>query len=381
MFEYQREGNVFVKCAGGLEEPLARELDALGCERVEPQYLGVSVRTDMRTLYRMVLESRLASHVLAPLTRFPCRNEHELYDEIKKRDWSMILDCDRTFAIMSHVWDSRITHGRYAAQKMKDAIADRFVEQEGRRPSVDRDDPDVWLDLNIRSNHATVSIDASRGAMHRRGYRKQSVEAPMQETLAAAILTGARWHGERPLYDPMCGSGTVLAEGLMMAGNVPAGFRRCKRTAPVSSMPDYDQGLWDKVRAQAEAARVELPVGLVAGSDLDRDAIKATRANLRRVPGGSEVPLSRVDFRDLDGVENALIVTNPPYGVRLEDKRTAAGIFEDLGNWLKRKCTGSTAWVLCGDKELVGALGLRPKRKIPIRNGGLECVLVELELY
>jgi len=381
MFDYQQQGNVFAKCAGGLEEPLARELHDLGCDRIEPQYLGVSFQVNPRTLYRTVLESRLASHVLAPLTNFRCGSEYDLYNEIKNRDWSMILDCDRTFAIQSHVSDSRITHERYAAQKMKDAIADWFVDKEGIRPSVDRENPDVWLDLNIRRNHATVSIDASRGAMHRRGYRKQSVTAPMQETLAAAILTGARWHGERPLYDPMCGSGTVLAEGLMMAGNVPAGFRRCKRSAPVSSLPDYDQGLWDKVRADAEAARVELPVGLVAGSDLDRDAIKASRTNLRRVPGGSDVPLSRADFRGLDGVENSLIVTNPPYGVRLEDRRTAHGIFEDLGNWLKRRCNGSTAWVLCGDKELVGALGLRPKRKIPIRNGGLECVLVELELY
>ena len=381
MFDYQRNGDVFAKCAGGLEEPLARELSVLGARRIEPLYLGVSFQADPRTLYRSVLESRLASHVLAPLITFECRSEHDLYDTTRSLDWSLVLDCDRTFAIQSHVSDSRITHGQYAAQKMKDAIADWFVDKEGRRPSVDRENPDVWFDLNIRRNNATISIDASGGAMHRRGYRKESVTAPMQETLAAAILTGARWHGERPLYDPMCGSGTVLAEGLLMAGNVPAGWRRCRRKAPTSALPDFDQALWDQVRADAEAARVEVPVGLVRGSDLDRDAVKASRTNLRRVPGGGEVQLSRVDFRELPGVENSLIVTNPPYGVRLEDRDTAFAIYRDLGDWLKRGCTGSTAWVLCGEKELVGALGLRPKRKIPIRNGGLECVLVELELY
>ncbi len=381
MFIYQENGEAFAKCAGGLEDPLARELAELGAEDIAPTFRGVAFRADPRTLYRAVLESRLSSHVLAPLVSFECRSDQELYDAAKRVDWSTLLGLDDTFAIQARVVQSTITHERYAVQRLKDGIADWFMDREGKRPSVDRENPTIRFDLNIRRDRAVISIDASRGALHMRGYRTESVEAPMRETLAAAILEGARWDGSQPLVDPMCGSGTVLAEGLLRVGGVPAGWRRCRRRPPVSSLPDFDQAVWDDVWTATQAVRRDVPEGLIRGSDIDSGALRATRANLRKVPGGSGVTLSRSDFRDLDGFQDSLIVVNPPYGVRLEDHDTALELYRDLGSWLKHKCTGSTAWVLCGDKELVWALGLRPKIKVPVRNGALDCTLVQLELY
>jgi len=288
---------------------------------------------------------------------------------------------DQTLAVTAQVSDSHIRHSQFAAQRLKDAIVDGFRERTGRRPSVDRREPDLWLNLNIRRNRATIAVDTGGGPLHRRGYRLDGVAAPLQETLAAAIVRLAGWAGERPLVDPFCGSGTLLAEGLMKAARIPAGRLRMSGKAPMRVLPDFDAALWRSVRAEADDRIRELPEGLIRGGDLDREAVKAARANLARLPGGDAVRLAVRDFRETGPAPDATIVANPPYGIRLQDHERAQGLFREIGNWLKRHCAGSTAWLLCGEKSLLKSIGLKTGRRIPLWNGGMECRLVRLDLY
>jgi len=380
VFEYRKYGRFFAQCARGLEDLLADEVRVLGASASRARVRGVEFRADQRALYAIVLGSRLAGRVLAPLLTFDCHSDRYLYSTARKVDWDAFLSPQHTFAIVANVARSKIDHSQFAAQRLKDAIVDHFRESCGERPSVDRREPDVWLNLHINQDRAVISLDVSGGALHRRGYRLESVEAPLQETLAAAVLQLSGWRGEGPLVDFMCGSGTFLAEAWLMLSHIPPGWRMAEKS-PLSCMPDFDTALWDQVLAKAKDAHREADPRLLIGSDLDQAAVKASRTNLASLPDGDLIRITTRDFRDVDVPEGATIVVNPPYGVRLEARERVGALYKDLGDHLKRNCRGAKAWVLCGDVELVKRVGLRPKRRIPFWNGGLECRLIELDLY
>ena len=197
-------------------------------------------------MYRVNYMTRLATRVLAPLLTFDCHSDKYLYKTAYSIPWSELLSVKSTFAIDANVTASRIKHSQYAAQKLKDAIVDQFREESGVRPNVETRDPDIWLNLFIRNNKATISFDTSGGSLHRRGYRVASVEAPMQETVAAAIIRYTGWDGARQLYDPMCGSGTLLAEAAMHYCRIPAGYLRKK--FGFMRLPDFNNSLWKKIK-------------------------------------------------------------------------------------------------------------------------------------
>ncbi len=380
MFEYQQHRHAFAKCASGLESLLADELNALGAERVRAVRLGVHAVLGPEALYRAVHRSRLASHILAPLLSFDCHSDRYLYATAMKLPWEAFMTVDSTFVIDAHVSGSHVSHSRYAAQKLKDALCDRFREQTGKRPSVDKDDPDVRINLVILQNRAVISLDAGGGSLHRRGYRTESGAAPVQETLAAAVALTADWQADAPLLDPMCGTGTLLAEALLRAGGVASGWKRDKYKAPMRCLPDFDEGVWKKVLAEDADLRRDVPAGLVRGGDTSSDALRASRTNLRLVPGGSRVELSRADVREQPGVQGGVVLVNPPYGERLEDKEQVTALYRDLGDWLKRECAGSRAYILCGHEDLQAALGLRSRVKLRLRNGPIPAPLIEAEI-
>ena len=381
MFEYERYGRYFAQCAHALEPLAAEELRELGASDARPAYRGVYFEAEPAALYRINYASRLVNHVLAPLITFECHSDRYLYRTARQLDWDRLLDPTRTFVIDANASDSNLHHSRFAAQRLKDAIADHFREARGERPSVDRREADLWLNLSIHRNRAIISVDVSGGSLHRRGYRADAREAPLQETLAAAILRLSGWRGETPLVDPFCGSGTLLAEAALVAGRVPAGWRRQAKRASAAVLPDFDAAVWKQVRREQDAAQRAIAPGLLMGGDIDREAVKVARKNLAKLPGPPPVALSVRDFREGPALEGATIVTNPPYGRRLGDRRQVEALYTELGNWLKRRCQGSTAWILCGDTGLVKKLGLRPKQRIPLYNGPLECRLVEVPLY
>ncbi len=381
MFEYRKHGRFFAQCARGLEELLADELCELGASAARARVRGAEFRADPHALYTIVLGSRLAGRVLAPLLTFDCHSDRYLYTTARKVDWDAFLSPQRTFAIVANVARSKIDHSQFAAQRLKDAVVDHFRESCGERPSVDRRDPDVWLNLHINNDRAVISLDVSGGALHRRGYRIESVDAPLQETLAAAVLRLSGWRGKGPLIDFMCGSGTFLAEAWLQISKTPPGWLKAGDAPSPACMPDFDSALWAQILGEARDAFRPPEPGLVSGSDLDGEAVRASRVNLAVLPGGEKLRIVRSDFRDVDVPEGATLIVNPPYGVRLKTRSEVEVLYKELGDHLKRNCRGATAWILCGDIELVKKIGLRPKRRIPFWNGGLECRLVELDLY
>jgi len=245
-FEYQKWHRYFVQIAGSMEEMGAAELEALGARKVKPAYRGCYIHADRKTLFRINYESRLSTRVLAPLLTFQCHSTKYLYKTARSIKWGMLLRPENTFAVFSTVSHSAITHSKYAALCVKDAIVDFFRDTRGKRPGINREDPDVWINLHIENNRAVISLDTSGGSLHRRGYRVSAGEAPMQETLAAAIVGFSTLKGDSLFYDPMCGSGTLTAEVLMRFCRIPAGYLR-KRFG-FEFLPDFNKEEWLSVR-------------------------------------------------------------------------------------------------------------------------------------
>ncbi|MCU0559123.1 MAG: THUMP domain-containing protein [Desulfobacterales bacterium] len=379
MYAYQQNHRYFAQVAEGLEETAAEELKPLGGREIRLSYRGLYFEADQGALYRINLHSRLVTRVIAPLAVFTCHTTDALYRRAKTLPWRDFLGADQTLAVFANVAHSKIRHSRYAALCLKDAIVDYFREECGRRPDVERSDPDLWVSLFVENDRAVIGIDTSGGSLHRRGYRTETVEAPMQETVAAAIIRRSQWDGSRPLHDPMCGSGTLLAEALMHHCRIPAGALRIR--FGFERLPDFDPGRWAAVKAEADGLVRPLPPGLIAGSDIAPEAVAAARANLGRLPHGSGVAINRLDFRRMDGLPDRVIVCNPPYGVRIQRGGAIGELYRVFGDFLKQRCRGSSAFIYFGNREMLKHIGLRPAWKQPIATGGLDGRLARFDLY
>ena len=377
---YQEEGRYIVQIAEGLQEAGVEELIALGATQVTPLFRGIHFHADKMTMYRINYMSRMISRVLAPLMTFACPETDTLYQQAKTIPWHQFFLNKRTFAVSANVSDSVIDHSQYAALCLKDAVVDYFTEETGRlRPNVNSTNPDILLNLHIRENQATISLDTSGLALHKRGYREETVTAPMQETVAAGIIYMSGWDGSQPLYDPLCGSGTLLCEALLRHCRIPAGIFRERFGFEV--LPDFDKQLWQQVKQTADAEIRTLPDGLLAGSDIEAKAVNISKTNLMGLPSGNRVSIEKQDFRELPALENQTIITNPPYGIRMGQDRDMSLFYSQLGDFLKQKCQGSTAYIYMGDRELAKAVGLKSTWKKPLHCGGLDGRLVRYDLY
>lgn len=380
MFEYQKIGRFFAQIPEGLETWALQELTELGATGVTPAFRGAYFNATPKVLYRVNYESRLLTRVLAPLKTFTCPDREALYRVAKALAWSQFLGPKNTFAVFAQVSENpKLKHAGFAALVVKDAIADHFSQALGIRPNVDPVRPDVWINLNLRGSRAVLHFDTSGSSLHRRGYRTESVPAPMQETVAAAVIRISGWDGEGPLYDPMCGSGTLLSEALMRYCRLPAGMLR-KRFG-FQCMPDFDPALWQTVREAAQTAGRPLPEGLIGGSDMSGQAVSAARANLANLPYRHRVRLKTAPFENLRSLENQTIVCNPPYGIRLGRPQEMAALYRALGDFLKQRCKGATAYIFVGDRELLKFVGLKTAFRQPIKTGGLDGRLVKYELF
>ena len=380
MFEYQKTRRYFAQAAGGFEELAAKELKDLGAWGVEAGYRGIYFKADPAVLYHINYSARLVSRILAPLVSFRCRSRDDLYRAGRSIDWGAFFSLEDTFGIFANVsGNDQLRHSKFAALCLKDAVADAFRSRTGRRPDVDPVDPAIWLNLFIERDSATISLDTSGGSLHRRGYRRETVEAPMQETLAAAMVALSGWRGERPLYDPMCGSGTLLCEAMMKVCRIPSGF--LKTDFGFRFLPDFKGSLWDRVKRQADQRIEPLPEGLIAGSDNDRTAVKAARINCGMLPGGDRIRIVREDYGDIAGLENRTILCNPPYGLRMKPEADLALFFKGFGDFLKQRCKGSEAVIYFGNREMLKKVGLRSAWKKPMRNAGLDGRIARYDLY
>jgi putative N6-adenine-specific DNA methylase len=378
-FEYQRKPRYFAQVAGSMEDLGAQELSELGARHIKPAYRGLYFDADKATLYRINYTARIITRVLAPLVIFTCHSTRRLYKKAKETAWHLFLRADQTFAVRATVTHSKITHSQYAALCVKDAIADYFREREKQRPTVDRMEPDVWIRVHIERDRATLSLDTSGGSLHRRRYSGHRLEAPMQETVAAAIVRLADWQGANPLYDPMCGSGTLLSEALMSFSRIPAACLR--DTFGFENLPDFDPVLWKGVKKQAQEGIRELPSGLIAGSDASARAIRAARANLDKLPYGDRIRLEVKDFQALHDLPKTTILCNPPHGIRLGQEEILRDLYKKLGDFLKQRCKNASAYVYCGNRNLIASIGLKPSWKKPLMSGGLDGRLVKYEIY
>ncbi len=379
MLIYQKNGQYFAQAATGTEELGAEELRELGASDVRSAFRGIYFHGDRECLYRVNYQSRFLSRVLAPLAVFDCPDPDILYRKAKSISWPDIFGTDSTFAVSANVSHSQIAHSQYAALRVKDAVADQFRKRHGQRPNVDTDNPDVRIDLYIHKDKATISLDTSGGSLHRRGYRKEGMEAPMQETVAAVIVRLSGWDGSMPLHDPMCGAGTLTVEALMQYCRIPAGFLRPR--FGFEFLPDFDPAIWQSVKKAADQQIRPLPDSLISGSDISPHAVAAAEKNCRHLPFGEKIGFSTRAFQEIPGLENSVIVCNPPYGIRMGTREKSDILMKEFGDFLKHRCRGSCAYVYFGDRELLKKIGLKPSWKKELRNGGLDGRLAKYEMY
>ena len=379
-FLYQKNGRYFAQIPGEFESLAEKELKSLGAVQLKHGFRGIHFSADQAALYTINYNARLLTRVLAPLAIFTCRNRKDLYNAGKSIDWTAFFSLQNTFGIFANVsGNNNIRHSKFASLCLKDAVVDFFRDKYGSRPNVDGKSPDIWLNLHIEKEQAIISFDTSGGSLHRRGYRHEMVEAPMQETLAAAIIALSEWNGEHPLYDPMCGSGTLLCEAMMHICSIPSGFLR--NNFGFSFLPDFDEKLWKRIKAESDKKIQRLPEGLITGSDKAQYAVKAASANCRCLPDGKRIIISKKNIHELSGIENSVIISNPPYGIRLKDDSGIEGFYKNLGDFLKKRCKGSDVYLFFGNRDMIKKIGLKPTWKKPLRNAGLDGRLVKYEMF
>ncbi len=369
----------FVTCARGLETVLVEELRALGANDIEGGRGGVHFAGDRATLYRANLWLRTAVRVLQPLLEAVVTSPDELYEAVRTIDWSQYLTPEHTLAVDSNVRDSRITHSKYAALRVKDAICDQFIDLCGRRPSVDVESPLVGLNLHVYRDRAVLSLDSSGESLHKRGYRPILTRAPLNEALAAALVLLTGWKGETPFVDPMCGSGTLPIEAAWIALRRPPGLTR-KRFGFMGWM-DYDVALWTDLRDEARRGVLkQLPVPIL-GSDIRGDALAFCDKNARAAGVGHLLRFERkdvCDFRVPAGPAGTLLC-NPPYGERIGEEEELIGLYRTLGELFGQRCPGWQAFVFSGNAVLGRAIGLKPNTEVPLFNGKIPCRLLRFD--
>ncbi len=363
----------------GLEETLAAELVALGATDVKTLHRAVEFFGDKQLLYKANLWCRTAIRILRPIKTFRAASEEELYRRFDSMSWSNYLETQNTLAIDVVLSRSQLTNSRFAALKAKDAIVDQFRKRTGVRPSVDRDNPDIRINLHIDRDLASVSLDSSGTPLSRRGYRTDSGEAPISEVLAAGIILLTGWDQQTSFVDGMCGSGTFVIEAAMLARNMAPGLAR--KEFGFQRWKDYAPAQFDKLRTEAaEAAKADLAVPIV-GSDSSSKDMAIARANAVRAGVEADIRLEHKAFEDQTPPEGpGVLVINPPYGERLrsEDINTLYGM---IGDTLKKKFEGYDAWILTGNIDAVKHVGLRASRKIMLYNGAIECRLMRYCMY
>ncbi|PJK10859.1 bifunctional 23S rRNA (guanine(2069)-N(7))-methyltransferase RlmK/23S rRNA (guanine(2445)-N(2))-methyltransferase RlmL [Lysobacteraceae bacterium NML120232] len=380
----------FASCSKGLEYLLADELQALGCVRATATVAGVNAEGDKADALRAVLWSRFASRILWPLADFSCQSEAELYAHARNIDWQAHLDADMTLAVDAHVSGEGLTHARFAAQRLKDAVVDSLRETTGKRPSVDAAQPDLRLSLVVRKGRAIISVDLAGGPMHRRGWRSEQHQAPLKENVAAAVLARggwpARYHAGGALLDPMCGSGTLLIEGILMAADVAPGLLRHGLALP-SYWKGFERELWHQLHTEAlsrERRGRENLRPVFFGNDLDPRAIASARRNAEAAGVAEYLHWDTQDINawqpplpdDECARTNTLVVCNPPYDARLA---ADAALYRQLGDALKRWLPRARASLLCGDDELARATGLVARKRYRLFNGSIECSLLAVD--
>lgn len=362
----------------GFEEILARELQQLGAQDVEQGTRMVSFRGDKGFMYKANLSLRTALKILKPIYHFRVFNEDSLYKGIGGIDWSQYLAENQTFVIDSTVHSDKFNHTEFVSQKAKDAIVDQFRKKTGERPSIDKTHPDLRINVHIDRDQCSVSLDTSGASLHHRGYRTATNIAPINEVLAAGMLLLSGWDGQGDFLDPMCGSGTILAEAAMIACNVPANLNR--KEFAFEKWQDWDAELFDTIM-DSQLKKVREFHYTIKGYDKAPSAVQKAKDNIRNANLSEYVEIEERNFFDTQKETQGPLhmVFNPPYGERLDIHLER--FYREIGDTLKQHYPGTNSWFITANLEALKFVGLKPSRKIKLFNGSLEARLVKYEMY
>ncbi len=370
----------FATVARGLEMLAVQELEQLGADDVEPGFCGVAFTGDRPLLYHVNLWARLPFRILMKLHEFPCQDTEDLYRGIQTIDWSQYLTPDLTLAVKATGKSEPLNHTHFTALQVKRAIVDQQQERLGDRSNVELQSPDVQISVHLERDVCTVSLDSSGQSLHRRGYRPAVGAAPLKESLAAALIQLSGWQPEQMFYDPLCGSGTLPLEASLKALNIAPGLFR--EQFGFETWLDADLPLLEKLIESAEANQHQSIPAPIWGSDRDEDVIEQAIANATNCGVLNHVYLAAIDLADVAApADSGVILCNPPYGERLGRDSDLGAFYKQLGDVLKQRFKGWTAFVLSGNKELSQAIGLKSSQRFAVYNGTLPCQLMKYELY
>ncbi len=369
---------LIAKTMAGLEGVLASELQDIGAAEIRQTARAVHFEGNAEVMYRANFELRTALRILRPIAEFTAKDEAALYRHIYDIDWREYMEVDNTFAVDAVTWSETLRHSKYVALKTKDAIADRFRKETGRRPNVRVDDPDLLVHIHVNDTKATVALDSSGVSLHRRGYRLHGGVAPLNEILAAGMVLLTGWQADRPFLDPMCGSGTLVLEAALLAGRIPPQWQRKKFA--FQQWKDYQPEVWERVRREA-LAQTTINWPPILGYDRDFRALRIAEDNIAAAHLSGKIQLQKMPFEQLNPPPGpGLVVMNPPYDERIPVEQTAL-FYKRIGDMLKQRYAGYDAWVLSANLEALKQIGLHPSRKITLFNGPLECKFLKFSLY
>ena len=362
----------------GFEEILANELKNLGALDVEQGTRMVSFKGDKGFMYKANLSLRTALKILKPIYFFKARDEQALYKGVQGVNWSKFINANQTFVIDATVHSDYFNHSEFVSQKCKDAIVDQFRDRTGQRPSVEKARPDLRINIHIDKDQVSVALDTSGNSLHQRGYRTATNIAPINEVLAAGILLLSGWDGQTDFLDPMCGSGTLLAEAAMIACNIPANINR--KEFAFEKWNDWDNDLFDSI-LESQMKKVREFHHTIKGFDKAPSAVQKARENIKNANLEEYISISEDNFFETEkSSEGKLqIVFNPPYDERLDIHMEE--FYKNIGDTLKKNYPGTNAWFITGNLEALKFVGLKPSRKIKLFNGSLETRLVKYEMY
>ena len=361
----------------GLEPVLAKELTQLGADNVQIGRRMVSFTGDKEMMYRANFSLHTAIKILKPIKHFKALSADDVYEEIKKMDWTEYLSDDSTFAVDAVVFSEEFRHSKFVSYKVKDAIVDQFREKTGKRPNISVANPDLRLHIHIAESDCTLCLDSSGESLHRRGYRQESVDAPLNEVLAAGMIMMSGWKGDTDFIDPMCGSGTLLIEAALIARNMAPGLFR--KEYAFEKWPDFDADLFDSIYNDDSQER-EFKHHIY-GYDIDMKAVNTARLNAKAAGLTADITVEQQDFKDFtQPKEKSIIVTNPPYGERISAP-DLLGLYKMIGSKFKHDFTGNDAWVLSYREECFDQIGLKPSLRTPLYNGSLECELRKYQMF
>ena len=389
---------MIAKTFKGLEEMLAQELIALGANNVQIGRRAVSFTGDKAMLYRANFCLRTALRILVEIQKSKIKNqkspspEDQVYELVKSIDWSRYMTVDSTFAIDATVYSDLFRNSRFVTYRVKDAIADYWMERANKRPNVNTESPDIRINIHIANEIVTVSLDSSGESLHKRGYRVATTEAPINEVLAAGMLMLAGWKGESDFYDPMCGSGTIPIEAALMARNIAPGVFR--KEFGFERWPDFDEELWSEIYNDDSQER-EFNHKIYA-SDASFFAIQQATKNVKSAGLTKDIVLRQIRMEEIiapfSGREitnhqlpitntSPLVMINPPYGERLASNKDMEELYGKIGTALKHQFTGATAWIISSNDAAMKCIGLKPSRKLRLLNGELDCQFNRYDLF